>query len=133
MAMQFHHVQVPCPPGAEDLLREFYGGVLGLTEIPKPPQLAGGGGVWFRDGESGAVEIHCGVEEPFLPPGRAHPGIAVDDVDAVAAAVTAARATVVWDDRIAGLRRFHTRDPVGNRLEFQQSGPQQSGSASDRG
>src|SRR4051812_39960416 len=57
MAMQFHHVQVACPSGAEALLRGFYCGVLGLTEVPKPPRLAADGGAWFRDGESGAVEI----------------------------------------------------------------------------
>ena len=123
MAMRFHHVQVPCPAGSEDLLRSFYSGVLGLTEVDKPPLLAGGGGgVWFRDGATGVVEIHCGVEEPFHPPGRAHPGFAVEDVDALAAAVTAGGGRIIWDDRIPGVRRFHTHDPVGNRLEFQQSG-----------
>jgi hypothetical protein len=29
-----HHVQLGCPPGSEPALREFYGGVLGLDEIP---------------------------------------------------------------------------------------------------
>ena len=35
-----HHVQLACPPGSEDALREFYGGVLGLQELAKPPVLA---------------------------------------------------------------------------------------------
>jgi catechol 2,3-dioxygenase-like lactoylglutathione lyase family enzyme len=35
-----HHVQLACPPGSEPALREFYGGVLGLDEIDKPPGLA---------------------------------------------------------------------------------------------
>jgi len=122
MGMRCHHVQVPCPAGSEDLLRGFYCGVLGLTEIAKPPLLAGEGGAWFRAGETGPLEIHCSVEQPFRQPGKAHPGIAVDDVDAVATMVTAAAGEIVWDDRIPGVRRFHTRDPVGNRLEFQQSG-----------
>jgi catechol 2,3-dioxygenase-like lactoylglutathione lyase family enzyme len=122
MVMRFHHVQLSCPAGSEDLLRGFYAGVLGLTEVDKPAQLAGGGGVWFRDGQSGQVEIHCGVEDPFHLPGRAHPGLTVDDVDTLAAAVSAGGGEIVWDHRIPGVRRFHTRDPVGNRLEFQQSG-----------
>jgi catechol 2,3-dioxygenase-like lactoylglutathione lyase family enzyme len=38
-----HHVQLACPPGSEPALREFYGGVLGLDEIDKPPGLAARG------------------------------------------------------------------------------------------
>ena len=41
--------------------------------------------------------------------------------DLCALTVEAAGAPLVWDDNIAGLRRFHTADPVGNRLEFQQA------------
>ncbi|MEP6799927.1 MAG: glyoxalase, partial [Lapillicoccus sp.] len=78
--MRLHHVQVSCPAGSEDVLRSFYAGVLGLTEVPKPPALAARGGVWFREG---SLEIHCGVEQPFLPARKAHPGIAVDDVEAL--------------------------------------------------
>ncbi len=43
-----HHVQLPIPPGAEELCREFWGGVLGMTELEKPPVLAARGGCWFR-------------------------------------------------------------------------------------
>ena len=118
MAMSLHHVQVSCPAGSEEALRAFYVGVLGMTEVAKPPGLAGRGGAWFRDG---MAEIHCGVEEPFQPARKAHPGVAVDDLDALASAVAAAGAEVRWDDQIPGLRRFHTSDPVGNLLEFQQA------------
>ncbi len=115
--MSLHHVQVSCPRGSEDRLREFYGRVLGMTELPKPPVLAARGGVWFREG---SAEIHCGVEDPFRPARKAHPGIAIADLDELAAALINAGSTVRWDDAIPGLRRFHTDDPVGNRLEFQQ-------------
>lgn len=116
--MALHHVQVSCPAGSEDRLRAFYGGVLRMTEVEKPPVLAARGGAWFR---AGTMELHCGVEEPFSPARKAHPGIAVDDVDALAEQVAAAGGEVRWDDAIPGLRRFHTDDPVGNRLEFQQA------------
>ena len=79
-----HHVQVSCPAGSEDRLREFYGGVVGLPEVPKPPALATRGGVWFR---VGAQELHCGVEDGFRPAAKAHPAFAVDDLDALAAEV----------------------------------------------
>jgi hypothetical protein len=44
----------------------------------------------------------------------------VVDVDAMSAAITAADHEVRWADpaEIPGRRRFHTNDPVGNRLEF---------------
>jgi regulator of ribonuclease activity A len=122
-----HHVQLACPTGSEDALRGFYGGVLGLREVTKPPALAVRGGVWFR---AGPHELHCGVEEGFTPAGKAHPALAVDDVDTLAAAVAAAGGEVHWDASIPGVRRFHTVDPVGNRVELQQA---VSGGTPERG
>ena len=111
------HVQVACPTGSEDALREFYVGVLGMRETAKPPLLAARGGVWFR---SGSAEIHCGVEVDFVPARKAHPGLVVSDVDLAASRVAAAGLPVRWDESVSGLRRFHTDDPVGNRIELQQ-------------
>ena len=116
MSWSLDHVQVAIPPGGENDARAFYGGVLGLVEVPKPPALAVRGGCWFvRDD----FELHCGVEDPHVPARKAHPGIAVDDLDAIAASLEAAGAGVVWDEAtIDGRRRFHVLDPFGNRLEF---------------
>lgn len=111
------HVQVSCPAGSEDELRAFYVGVLGMTELAKPPALAAKGGAWFR---AGTCEIHAGVEHDFRPARKAHPGIAVADIDALAERVSAAGGEVRWDDAIPGVRRFHTVDAVGNRLELVQ-------------
>jgi catechol 2,3-dioxygenase-like lactoylglutathione lyase family enzyme len=111
-----HHVQIAMPAGAEDMLREWYGGVLGLEEIPKPPALAVRGGVWFALGER---QLHCGVEADLRPARKAHPCFVVDDIDALAAAVAQAGGEVRWSDEIPGVRRFHADDPVGNRVEVQ--------------
>lgn len=113
--MKLHHVQVSCPPGGEDAARAFYGEVLGLPEVSKPPVLAARGGVWFRDD---GVEVHVGVEEPFAPSRKAHPAFQVDDVDAVARAAELAGCPVTWDGDFPGYRRFHTRDGNGNRVEI---------------
>jgi catechol 2,3-dioxygenase-like lactoylglutathione lyase family enzyme len=118
MEMFLHHVQVSGPAGCEDRMREFYVGALGMTEVDKPELLRARGGAWFR---AGSAEIHVGIEDDFRPARKSHPGIAVADVDALARAVEQAGAPVTWDDKISGLRRFHTSDPVGNRLEFQQA------------
>lgn len=112
-----HHVQIACPAGSEEGLRGFYGGLLGMPEIPKPPVLAARGGVWF---EAGDRQLHCGVESDFRPALKAHPCLLVEDIDAVAKAVAASGGGVRWDESIPGVRRFHTDDPVGNRVELQQ-------------
>jgi len=76
------HVQVAAPAGSEDAARGFYGVLLGLEEIPKPEPLRARGGVWFR---AGTADLHIGIEEPFAPARKAHPGLVADDLDAVRA------------------------------------------------
>lgn len=110
-----HHVQVSCPPDGEDAARSFYGAVLGLTEVSKPPPLAARGGVWFRDQ---GVEVHVGVEEDFRPARKAHPAFEVDNIDVVARAVERGGFEVRWDDDFPGHRRFYTADGAGNRVEI---------------
>jgi catechol 2,3-dioxygenase-like lactoylglutathione lyase family enzyme len=110
-----HHVQLAIPIGGEDLAREFYGGILGMTELGKPAVLAARGGCWYR---GGGWEIHLGVEADFRPALKAHPGVLVNGIDAVARQLEAAGATVTWDDEFPGHRRFYSADLHGNRLEF---------------
>ncbi|MEU5869479.1 VOC family protein [Nonomuraea sp. NPDC047529] len=109
-----HHVQLAAPRGSEPELRAFYEGVLGLREVPKPPELARRGGAWFRgDG----VEIHVGIEDDFRPARKAHPAFLVEDLDAYAAKFPDA----VPDDLFPGYRRIYVTDPVGNRIELLQA------------
>jgi catechol 2,3-dioxygenase-like lactoylglutathione lyase family enzyme len=112
-----HHVQLALPPGGEDACRKFYVGLLGMVEVRKPAVLAARGGLWVR---ADRLEIHLGVEEKFTPQRKAHPGILVGDIDAVAARLTSHEWPVTWDDDFPGMRRFYTHDSHGNRLEFLQ-------------
>jgi catechol 2,3-dioxygenase-like lactoylglutathione lyase family enzyme len=115
----YDHVQVAIPSGGEGAVRRFYGDVLGMTEVAKPPALAARGGCWFT---AGAAVLHLGVETPFAPARKAHPAFRVADLDIVALHLAAAgHECVRADGEIAGVRRFHTFDPFGNRLEFQQA------------
>ena len=109
------HVQVAGPPGCEVAARAFYGDLLGLREIPKPPRLAARGGVWFQ---LGPQELHVGIEEEFRPALKAHPAFTCVDPDALAAALEASGAPVTWNGDVSGVRRFYTSDPFGNRLEI---------------
>ena len=119
MIRGYDHVQVAIPQASDTTARQFYGDVLGMTEVPKPAALAGRGGCWFA---SGTAVLHLGVETPFRPARKAHPAFLVDDLESVAARLTDAGCECVRsDDEIPGVNRFHTFDPFGNRLEFQQA------------
>jgi catechol 2,3-dioxygenase-like lactoylglutathione lyase family enzyme len=114
------HVQVAAPPGCERAAREFYGSLLGLDEVVKPPLLAGRGGVWFRAGEQ---ELHVGVVDPFAPALKAHPAFRVESVaelERLAERLTEHGVDVAWADpaEIPGSSRFFAADPWGNRLEL---------------
>lgn len=119
MITGYDHVQVAIPAGGEDDARRFYGSLLGMAEVPKPPALAPRGGCWFT---AGAAVLHLGVERPFTPARKAHPAFLVDDLDGVQQRLSSAGCECVrTDGEIPGVRRFHTYDPFGNRLEFQQA------------
>jgi len=109
------HVQLAMPVGGEDAARSFYDSVLGMTEVPKPPELARRGGCWFA---SGGVQIHLGVEPDFRAARKAHPALRCCDYDALVARLHAAGLAMTPDDNIPGVRRCHVSDPFGNRIEF---------------
>ena len=112
------HVQVAAPAGCEAEARAFYGELLGLEELTKPAPLAERGGCWFR---AGAQELHVGVEDPFAPARKAHPGLVSTDLGALAASLAAHGIDVAYDETIPGTERFYAADPFGNRLEFRQA------------
>ncbi len=109
------HVQLAAPPGCEEEARGFFGGVLGLEEIPKPESLRARGGVWFRCGDQ---ELHLGVEEGFAPARKAHPALSVRGLEDLRTRLVGAGVDAVDDDSIPHLRRVYAHDPFGNRLEF---------------
>lgn len=122
--MKLHHVQVSMPSGQEELARRFYRDAVGLVEVQKPPGLAGRGGCWFRGPaeNAGGVEIHLGVEEPFVAAKKAHPALILDSVEeleALGERIAAGGFAVSWEERatLDGYVRFHARDGFGNRLE----------------
>jgi len=112
---QLNHVQLAIPAGGEEECRAFWGGLLGLPELPKPPVLAARGGCWF---EGPGFQLHLGVEPDFRPALKAHPGFQVRGVKALAEHLLAAGYPTTWSDDVPGQDRFHTADPFGNRLEF---------------
>lgn len=111
----FDHVQLAMPAGGEDQARAFYGGVLGLRELPKPPVLAARGGCWFAHG---AVQIHLGIEADFRPARKAHPALLTDDLAGLVERLEAAGHPVRDGEVVDGRAQHFVDDPFGNRIEL---------------
>ena len=109
------HVQLAMPPGGEQAARQFYSGLLGIPEQPKPPQLAVRGGCWFVEGD---LKIHLGIEPDFRPARKAHPALVVSDLPALVARLRAAGVEVRGDDELPGYDHVFIDDPWGNRIEL---------------
>jgi catechol 2,3-dioxygenase-like lactoylglutathione lyase family enzyme len=108
------HVQLAIPEGGEDEARRFFGGLLGMTEVPKPANLSASGS-WFT---GGAVALHIGIDPDFRPARKAHPALLVDDLAALREALAAAGYPIREDKPVEGYARFFTEDPFGNRIEL---------------
>jgi catechol 2,3-dioxygenase-like lactoylglutathione lyase family enzyme len=109
------HVQLAMPPGREHEARAFYQDVLGIPEIPKPAHLAQRGGCWF---ERGALKVHLGVEEAFVPARKAHPAFVVVGLRELATRLQGAGYHVSRDQPLEGYDRLYVDDPFGNRIEL---------------
>lgn len=110
------HVQLAIPEGGEDEARAFFGGLLGMTEAPKPANLSSSG-CWFT---VGTMALHIGVDPDFRPAKKAHPAFLVDDLAALRARLAAAGCPIREDKPVEGYARFFTQDPFGNRIELMQ-------------
>jgi catechol 2,3-dioxygenase-like lactoylglutathione lyase family enzyme len=104
------HVQIAIPAGGEDLGRGFFGDLLGLEEIAKPPEMKGRGGCWF---DLGGAQLHLGVDPDFRPARKAHVALQADNLDSLRERLRAAGHETLDEGG-----RFFTHDPFGNRLEF---------------
>ena len=109
------HVQLAMPPGGEETARKFYCDIMGLTEVPKPKEMAGRGGCWF---ERGTVRVHLGIEADFRPAKKAHPAFEVTNLAGLIMRLGAAKVQVKQDVPFDGMERVHIEDPFGNRIEL---------------
>jgi catechol 2,3-dioxygenase-like lactoylglutathione lyase family enzyme len=114
------HVQLAAPTGCEDEARRFYGELLGLKEIDKPPLLAARGGVWFR---VGSQHLHVGVTDGFRAATKAHPALRVSstaELERLARRLEQSGVAITWADpeEIPGTLRCFIGDPWGNRVEL---------------
>ena len=119
--LRVDHVQIAMPVGgdAEREARAFFVDLLGFREVPKPPELAKRGGVWF---ESDSVKLHIGVEADFRPARKAHPAFVVDGLDELLAKIQQAGfETDTTQPPLDGYTREHIFDTFGNRIELMEA------------
>ncbi len=112
--LRIDHVQLAAPAGCEEQARRFFGDILGMEEIEKPEKLKARGGVWFH---CGLQQLHIGVEANFSPAKKAHPAFLVAGIENLRQELEA-HGHPTTEDPLPDVRRFHTFDPFGNRLEF---------------
>ncbi|WP_315898860.1 VOC family protein [Tateyamaria omphalii] len=115
MIEDLHHIQLAMPNGRENDARAFYVNVLGFSEVDKPDTLRKRGGVWF---ESNGVQLHLGVEQPFSPAKKAHPGFRVKSLDETIQHLINAGIAYRTDIDLPDIQRIYVDDPFGNRIEL---------------
>ena len=114
---RLNHVTINVPAGENDKVRAFYGGTLGLKEIPSPSALAGTYDLlWF---ECLNFLFHVDFTPPFFKPAEnRHAALEVKDINGVRKHFencgAEIREAVVIPDR----DRFYVLDPFGNYFEI---------------
>jgi len=111
-----HHVQITIPVGQEAAARQFYCGLLGLPEIPKPESIQAHGGFWVQAGDR---SLHIGTEDGVNRHAtKAHIAYQVDNLNTWRTRFTAEGITFAEDIPLPGFDRIKCHDPFGNQLEF---------------
>jgi len=119
MVTALHHVNVTVPPELEEATKHFYGAVLGLKQVPKPPT-SRQSGAWYQIGPN---QLHLSVDkEEQGPLSSRHICFAVADLSAAEASFRHAGVEIIPDPRpVESVPRFYVRDPGGNMLEIAQA------------
>ena len=116
MILGLNHVQITIPVGAEDEARQFYCGILGLCEVPKPEALQSRGGFWL---ELDGLQIHLGTEDGIdRERTKAHIAYEVENLEFWREKLAANGIEISDGIVIPNYQRFEFRDPFGNRVEF---------------
>lgn len=116
---RLQHVSVPRLPGSDAHRRavDFYQGLLGLKEIPKPSTFTDIDVTWFQIGDA---EIHVYASDAGgpAPAGGAHFCLVVEDLRVARQQLEAAGYACTVPTEIPGRPRFNSHDPFGNQIEF---------------
>ena len=118
--IRLQHAAVTVPVDRLAEARTFYTDILGLREVPRPPELQDRPGIWYS---FGSTELHIQARDGIAhETGDRHPALIVDDIDAWRARFAEYGVEVIDQPTIYNRRRFNVRDPFGNLLELSTEG-----------
>src|SRR2546421_5261126 len=114
MVTALHHVNVTVSAELEEATKHFYGSVLGLKQVPKPPA-ARQTGAWYQIGDN---QLHLSVEaEEQASLSSRHVCFNVSNLADTEQRFRNAGVEIIPDPRpITRTERFYVRDPGGNQL-----------------
>jgi len=121
MKAAIDHVNVTVPRALESEAKHFYGVVMELQELPKPPELRARGGAWYQ---LGPVQLHLSIEDGLGENcvSKRHVCYTVANLAQAEQKFRDAGVEIIPDDQpVPGWPRFYVRDPGLNRLEIAQS------------
>jgi len=115
---RLQHVSCSIPIGAQDAIRTFYGGILGLEEKQPPKALVDLHVTWFKAGDN-EMELHF-IPDPILadPQGPYHFCLEVSDLAEYRNRLVEAGYAITEATPIINRPRFFCRDPFNNLVEF---------------
>lgn len=117
---RLQHTSVPMPANGHEVARQFYGGVLGMTEAAPPTSLDTASLVWFRAGTDGH-EVHCFVDHRLGPSSSAqHLCLQADDLVAFRQRLVDHDVAIEEATPIHNRPRLFVRDPFDNLIELTQ-------------
>ena len=116
-AKRLNHLTLAVPAGEHDKVRDFYGSLLGLEEIPRPAELnAVYDLMWFKFLD---ISLHIDFMPPWtFPAENRHIALEVHDLPAVRRYLESKGADLREAVRMADRDRFYLLDPFGNYFEL---------------
>jgi catechol 2,3-dioxygenase-like lactoylglutathione lyase family enzyme len=119
---RLNHVTIAVPAGEHEKARAFYGGLLGLEEIPRPAALnAVYDLMWFKFLD---ILLHLDFSPPWVTPSEnRHVAFEVEDLPAVRRYLESCGATIREAVAMPDRERFYLLDPFGNYFELIETHP----------
>ena len=114
---RLNHVTVAVPAGEEEKVRAFYGGVLGLKELPRNKALQDHYTlIWY---ELLDIQLHLDFSPPWVTPAEnRHVALEVRNLAGVRTYLESKGATIREAVPMPDRDRFYLLDPFGNYFEF---------------
>ena len=110
-AKRLNHITVAVPAGEHDKVREFYAGVLGLEEIPRPDALNKVYDLmWFKFLD---ILLHLDFSPPWVTPAEnRHIAVEIENLPTVRRYLESQRAEIREAVPMPDRDRFYLLDPV---------------------